>query len=217
MSNFVPNLNMDSQPNSDYVPVYGALIDRAGKFSELFEDAATMRPGTPVFATAVDPDSFKAAAIGDYDYRFRIATVENLGCHLLVFCIQVGGAQFIWLADPADPEFWKMIDQAKAEQGLGFAFLSADGAWFQKMSVPRDKAPYERLRGKKASGIMPFAYVAMMLMHDDELEKHFEGMLPGVEVSYRRICVLLTSEVTKAVESIPGAVIERAAPRETES
>ncbi|WCM24164.1 hypothetical protein NDK50_25365 [Paraburkholderia bryophila] len=126
---FTPYLNAGLERNTDYVPVYGATLDRATKFAELFEDAAAMNARAPVVITAVDPERFKAATVGNYKSSFRIATVEKMGCFVLALCAQVGHAQFIWLADPADPEFWKTIDQAKTTGELGLAFLSPDEAW----------------------------------------------------------------------------------------
>ena len=212
---FTPFFNTGLERNTDYVPVYGATLDRATKFSELFEDAAAMNSRAPVFCTAVDPERFKAATVGNYESSFRIATVEKMGCSVLALCAQVGHAQFIWLANPTDPEFWTTIDQAKITGRLGLAFLSPDESWFQTMGIPSGRAPFEKLRGQKARGQTPFSYVAMMMMHADVLKDHFPSTLPGIEVTYRRTCVLLTSAVTTAIGSIPGAVIERTAPLST--
>ncbi|WP_087750443.1 hypothetical protein [Paraburkholderia caledonica] len=206
---------MEFQQNTAYVPVYGAALDRATKFVELFEDAAALNARTPVFSTAVDPERFRIATVGTSASGFRIATVEKMGCSVLALCAQVGRAQFVWLADPADPEFWATIDEAKTTGELGLAFLSPDEAWFQTMGIPSDRAAFEKLRGRKANGQTPFSYVAMMMMHANGLKDHFAGVLPNVEITYRRTCLLLTSAVTAAIESTPGAVIERAAPLST--
>ncbi|ALL67863.1 hypothetical protein K788_0001020 [Paraburkholderia caribensis MBA4] len=211
MRSAVPHVN--STPDvTDYVPIYGASVSCASKFAEAFEDAAQMNAASPVFTTAVDPERFKATAVGDHGSKLRIATVEGLACHVLAFCLQIGRAQFIWLTDPTDPELWMAIDAAKSSGQLGFAFLSPQEPWFLATGVPPDGLAFERLRAEEGQGSEAFAYSAMLMMHAGEIEERFADMLPGVELNYRRTCVLLTGEVTKAMMSIPGAVIERAAP-----
>ncbi|SDJ36593.1 hypothetical protein SAMN04487926_14537 [Paraburkholderia steynii] len=211
MPTSMPRAKLTSEV-TDYVPIYGATLGRASTFAELFEDAAQMNAASPVFTTAVDPKKFNATAVGNQGSNLRIATVEGFACYVLAFCLQIGHAQFIWLADPTDPEFRLAIDKAKSSGQLGFAFLSPREPWFLATGVPPDGLAFERLRTEEGQGSEAFAYSAMLMMHAGEIEERFADMLPGVELNYRRTCVLLTSEVTKAMMSIPGAVIERAAP-----
>ncbi|MFB9124372.1 hypothetical protein E2553_35125 [Paraburkholderia dipogonis] len=197
--------------NSYSMPIYGAPLSYARAFAKLFEDAAEMPAQSPVVTTAVDPERFKASAVGGQS-RLHIATVQGDNCYLLALSLQLGHSQFVWLADPVDPEFWSVIDEAKKAGRLGFAFLSPAEPWFQACGVPQSRSTFEQYRNQIGRGSDAFVRSALSMMKSGNAVHAVISVLPDVEIAYRRTCLLLTGGVTSAIASIPGAIVDRTAP-----
>lgn len=196
----------DLSANSEYAALQCGFLERAGTYAASSDHAARMRAGAPVFTTVVDGEKFvQYAKLGPLSFRMGAIQVDD--CTIMTARLQKGGAQFIWLADAADSDFWSAMNNMSRSRELGFVFQSTDKMWFLPWQAPTSAGALERYRRHVGQKGEAFVHVASSLIADGSIEKSAESAFAGVEVGYRCINILLTRRVKAAVKSVTGAVI----------
>jgi hypothetical protein len=109
-------------------------LKAARDFMPHLDDARKLRSAAPAFVTTVDPSQFAIHRSGAGS--FRMGAMEFDDCVIVTARLQMGGMQFIWLADASDVEVWRAIDSMQRTKQAAFVFVM-EGHEGEMLFVPR--------------------------------------------------------------------------------
>lgn len=181
----------------------GAL-DRASSYAPFSGDAAKMRAATPVFVTSIEAgqvDKLKGLAL------FRMGAVEINDCVVMTARVQKGSAQFVWLADATDPDFWAALDNLRRSGQVGFAFVSGDDTYFMPYKIEQPGTAIDRYRRQVGRKGVNFIEAAGSMFKDGTAEQMASSIIPGLPVEYSKVNILSTRRVRAAAEALGGMVV----------
>ncbi|MDR5768108.1 MULTISPECIES: hypothetical protein [unclassified Caballeronia] len=183
-------------------------IERAGDYASLYLEAKRLKASAPVFGSSVDPsmlDSLQGASV------FRVGAIEFDEITVMTLRMQKGSAQFIWLADAADPEFWTIFDNFKKTGQAGFAFRSGlSDLWFMPYRTKDvGTTAIDQYRRKVDGGDKGFVQLATVLIARQLISFAAASMIPSVPAEFKQVNILATRRVKSVVRTL-----ERRAPLE---
>ena len=181
----------------------GAL-DRASSYASFSDDAAKMRSATPVFVASIEAgqvDKLKGLAL------FRMGAIEINDCVVMTARLQKGSAQFIWLADATDPDFWAALDNLRRSGRVGFAFVNGGDTYFMPYKIEQPGTAIDRYRRQLGRKGVNFIAVASSMFKDRTVEQMTSSMIPGLPVECFRVNILSTRRVRAAAEALGGMVV----------
>ena len=188
---------------SEYMPLPCAMLRRAADFAGSVRDAREMRTRSPVLTVAVDRQKFETHASSALE-SFRLGVIEASQCTMMTFRFQKGEAQFVWLADAADPDLWKAMDNMTRSRQLAFVFQEQANLWFLPWNVPSSLGQFGIYRREIGRNSVNFLAAAGGAMADANLATHLSTAFSGVAVKYRCVNVLMTPHLKRVLDSIPG-------------
>jgi hypothetical protein len=124
---------------------------------------------------------------------------------MMTFRFQRGAAQFVWLADTADPDLWKALDNMTRCRQLAFVFREEGNLWFFSWNIPSTLGQFGIYRRDIGGDNVNFLTAAGGAIADGSIATHFSSVFPSVEVKYRCINILMTAHLKRVLDSIPGS------------
>ena len=121
------------------------------------------------------------------------------GGAMFVIRIQLNDTQFVWLADPTDPEVWRALDGFRKTKQAGFEFRSPEQVCFTPYETQDTSAILERFRSEIGRKDRMFIEAATALIAYGDPAVTFESMRPNVKVNHHRVCILGTERVKAAL------------------
>lgn len=191
---------------SEYMPLPWAMLRRAADFAGSVPGARQMRTRAPVLSAAVDRKKLESHASSTLE-SFRLGAIEGPSCTMMTFRFQKGAAQFVWLADAADPDLWKAMDNMTRSRQLAFVFRDEGDLWFLPWNAPASLGQFEVYRREIGRNSANFLTAAGSAIADGSLTTHLSSVFPGVEVGYRCLNILMTPHLKSVLDSIPGAAM----------
>ena len=189
---------------SEYMPLPWAMLRHAADFAGSVRDARAMRSRAPVLTAAVDRQKLETHASSELE-GFRLGAIVGPLCTMMTFRFQKGEAQFIWVADAADPDLWKAMDNIKRTSQLAFVFREQGNLWFFPWNAPSGLEQFEIYRGEIGRNSVNFLAAAGGAIADGSLATRLSSVFPGVEVKYRCMNILMTPHLKGVLDSISGA------------
>ncbi|MGQ7935452.1 hypothetical protein [Paraburkholderia sp. D1E] len=194
-----------SRPVEHVALPFGAL-DRASTYAPFSEDAAKLRSATPVFVTSIETevvDRLKGLAL------FRMGGIEVDGCAVVTARIQKGSAQFVWLADATDPDFWSALDTMRKTGRAGFVFINGEDTWFMQYKIEQPGTAIDRYRRQLGRKDVKFLEAAGSLITDGSMKQMASSIIPGLTVEHLQINILATRRVRAAAEALGGMFVRK--------
>jgi hypothetical protein len=188
---------------SDHMPLPCAMLRRAADFAGSVRDAREMRTRSPVLTAAVDRQKFETHASSALE-SFRLGVIEASQCTMMTFRFQKGEAQFVWLADAADPDLWRAMDNMTRSRQLAFVFQEQANLWFLPWNVPSSLGQFGIYRREIGRNSVNFLAAAGGAIANASLATHLSSAFPGVDVKYRCVNILMTPHLKRVLDSIPG-------------
>ncbi|MFM0348984.1 hypothetical protein [Paraburkholderia sp. RL17-347-BIC-D] len=193
-------LNSSSSAGNAFLPA--GELKAARDFMPHLDDARSLRSAAPVFVTTVDLSQFEAHRSGAGS--FRMGAMEFDDCVIVTARLQMGGMQFIWLADASDNDVWRAIDNMQRTKQAAFVFVP-DGNPSDMSFIPWPLAGassaldrYRRELGHKNGN---FLAKARELINSKAVEEGAQSVIPGVSLKVTRVNLLLTKRLKNALAS----------------
>jgi hypothetical protein len=191
-------LNSSSSADKAFLPA--GELKAARDFMPHLDDARDLRSAAPVFVTTVDSSQFETHRSGAGS--FRMGAMEFDDCVIVTARLQMGGMQFIWLADASDDDVWRAIDSMQRTKQAAFVFVP-DGdpsdMFFIPWQLPGASGALDRYRRETGRKHGNFLSKARELINSKAVEEGAESVIPGVSLQATRVSLLLTRRLKNAL------------------
>jgi hypothetical protein len=192
------NSNATLNPSKSFLPA--GELKAARDFMLHLDDARKLRSAAPVFVATVDSSQFATHRSGRGS--FRMGAMEFDDCVIITARLQMGGLQFIWLADASDVEVWRAIDNMQRTRQSAFVFVTDgdDGEMFfvpWQLQTPSSGLDRYRRETERSQG--KFLMKARELINSKAVEECAQSVIPGVSLECTRVNLLLTTRLKNAL------------------
>ncbi|TXC80598.1 hypothetical protein [Paraburkholderia azotifigens] len=184
-------------------------IHKARDFVEISSSAAKMNPEAPVLTATVDIKRFMDASRAAGCFGFGNFRVD--GRLVLSFRMQSGSAQVYWLADSADPEVWRTIDNMKKCREAGFMLTQGKESLFIPWKLEGQSDVINSFRAESLSHPGGMSDAAAYLASTGFVEAQATTDIPDIELSYVQVNLLFTptaemvEAAMRAMKAAPSA------------
>jgi hypothetical protein len=198
MDNSNATLNSSKSAGKTFLPA--GELRAVRDFTRHLDDARKLRSAAPVFVTTADSSQFATHRSGRGS--FRMGAMEFDDCVIVTARLQMGGVQFIWLADASDVEVWRAIDNMQRTRQAAFVFVmdgNGDDILFLPWQLQTPSSGLDRYRREMERSQGTFLTKARELINSKAVEEGAQSVIPGVSLECTRVNLLLTTKLKNAL------------------